>query len=156
MNLSKNFTLAELIKSETATKRKITEQFSPPQSVIDNLAKLCGDILQPFRDEWGKPVKITSGYRCERLNTAVKGVKSSAHIKGKAVDISIVGLSQAEAVQLVETLIKVGAKRIGLGWTFIHVDNDYAKPNPSIFLYGSKTPDFLLKKRSHFLQLMKK
>jgi uncharacterized protein YcbK (DUF882 family) len=155
MQLSKNFTLAELVKSETATKNKFTEQFTPPPQVVSNLIDLCTDILQPFRDKWGKAVKLSSGYRCLRLNTAVKGVKSSAHVSGKAVDISIVGLSQAEVFKMVELLIEVGAKRIGLGWSFIHVDNDYSKPTPAVFLYGSKTPTWLSAKKEVWLKMIK-
>lgn len=155
MKLTENFTLDELLESQTARVKKIHEQFDPPKEIIDNLRVLCEDILQPFRDDWGRPVKITSGYRCERLNKAVNGVKSSAHTKGKAVDISISGLKPEDVIKMVETLIANGAKRVGLGWSFIHVDNDYKKPTPSVFLYGSKTPNYLLKKREYFLGLIK-
>lgn len=155
MNLSKNFTLEELLHSKTAISKKIIEQFKPGDEIINNLKILCVYILQPFRDIWGKPVKITSGYRCERLNAAVKGVKSSAHTKGKAVDISIVGMSQTDVDAMIKCLIQVGAKRIGLGWSFIHVDNDYAKPTPAVFLYGSKTPSWLASKKDLYLKLIK-
>jgi uncharacterized protein YcbK (DUF882 family) len=84
---------------------------------------------------------FTSGYRCLKLNKAVGGVANSAHTTGSAVDIEF--HSEAQAKKLIEALIKAGFKRIGLGWSFIHVDIDHTKPHPAVWLYGSKTPTWL-------------
>ena len=47
------------------------------------------EVLQPLRDFLGKPVVISSGYRCAELNKAVGGVRNSQHMKGEAADIHV-------------------------------------------------------------------
>ena len=99
MNLSANFTLNELTKSETATRLDIDN--TPNEEQIESLRLLCENILQPVRDHFGKPVKISSGFRCAELNSspAVGGSKTSDHCKGQAADIEIAGIANAELAQ---------------------------------------------------------
>lgn len=75
MNLSKHFTLDEFIKSRTAVRLGI-ENF-PTSEHLENLRDLVEQILEPLRVHYGRPVIITSGYRCEALNKAVGGAKNS-------------------------------------------------------------------------------
>lgn len=96
MNLSKNFTLEEMLESQAARRKGISEQFTPPKEAIDNLKTLCVKLLQPVRDKIGKPILISSGYRCKRTNRAVGGKATSHHIKGMAADINGVGYSNRE------------------------------------------------------------
>lgn len=79
MNLSKNFTLGELIRSGTASRMGLTEQFKPGSEIVDNLTELCTHVLQPLRDFLGAPIFVSSGYRCPRLNKAV-GAQVTASI----------------------------------------------------------------------------
>ena len=60
MNLSRNFTLQELIKSDTAIRLNIDN--NPNGDQIDKLKQLCENVLQPVRDQFGR-VKVTSGFR---------------------------------------------------------------------------------------------
>jgi hypothetical protein len=69
MQLTKNFSLHELTKSDTADRLDIDNQ--PNEEQIESLRLLCENILQPVRDHFGKPVKITSGFRCSALNQPV-------------------------------------------------------------------------------------
>ena len=85
MNLTENFTYEELIKSDTARIRKISN--IPDEHQKKNLKRLAKDLLQPIRDAYGKPITVTSGFRCEELNRAVGGSKTSAHRYGLAADI---------------------------------------------------------------------
>jgi len=86
--LSPHFTLHELLASQTATRKKITEQFEPPQEIIDNLAYLAKNLLEKLREINGNNCLIvSSAYRCPRLNKAVGGVATSQHIRGEAADI---------------------------------------------------------------------
>lgn len=87
--LSTNFTLEELIEAGSARRLGFDEQFDPSQEVIVNLTKLCCKVLQPLRDAIGHPLRVTSGYRCERLNKAVGGSKTSEHKEGKAADVEL-------------------------------------------------------------------
>lgn len=92
-SLSHNFWLHEFVVSETANKLGIDN--TPPPSAIENLRMLCVNVLQPARDQIGRPFKITSGYRCARLNKAVGGVANSKHLTGHAADIAVNGTVQA-------------------------------------------------------------
>lgn len=86
MQITRNFTLEEFVKSETATKHNIDN--TPSQNVINNIVSLCG-VLQKIRDRYGKPMHINSGYRCPKLNSKVGGSKTSQHMNGSAADISV-------------------------------------------------------------------
>jgi hypothetical protein len=84
MRLSPNFTLDEMIVSETAARRGIDNTPSP--EVIENLKQLAA-ALQEVRSILGnKPIIVSSGYRSPELNTAVGGSARSDHCKGLAVD----------------------------------------------------------------------
>ena len=92
MRLSKNFTYEELCRSDVAKRRGINNRPRTKEEekrVIENLKALCMEVLQPLRDFLGKPVVISSGYRCAELNKAVGGVKNSQHMKGEAADIHV-------------------------------------------------------------------
>ena len=84
MQLSKNFTLEEMVKSDTAKRLRIRN--CPSKAEIDNLLFLSLFILQPIRNFTGR-VNVTSGYRCQELNDAIKGSKTSQHRLGQAADI---------------------------------------------------------------------
>lgn len=82
----KYFTIKELCSSFTAIQKKIDN--TPNSSIVNNLKQLVDCILDPLRERYGKPIKVNSGYRCIALNEAVKGSKTSQHIKGLAADIT--------------------------------------------------------------------
>ena len=85
--LTKNFTLEEFERSDTAKRLKIDNRV--PQFAVERLRTLCEKVLQPVRDHFGVPIIITSGYRCPDLNDAVRGATSSQHMKGEAADFKI-------------------------------------------------------------------
>lgn len=85
MNLSKNFSLAELCNSHTAKKLGIDN--TPNEIEIENLRYLCLKVLQPLRDNKGQAININVGFRNRKLNNAVGGSSTSFHLKGCAVDI---------------------------------------------------------------------
>lgn len=91
MQITRNFSLDEFVKSETARKYNIDN--TPPQNVINNIVSLCG-VLQKIRDKYGKPMHINSGYRCPKLNSKVGGSKTSQHMNGSAADISVGSVKQ--------------------------------------------------------------
>ena len=86
--LSTHFTFHELTASQTATRKGITEQFSPPPEIVENLRFLSSNLLEKLRELNGNsPLMVSSGYRCPRLNKAVGGKPNSQHLRGEAVDI---------------------------------------------------------------------
>ena len=76
MNLSRNFTLQELIKSDTAIRLDINN--NPNSGQIEKLKDLCENILQPVRDHFGR-VKVTSGFRSEQLCIKINSSVNSQH-----------------------------------------------------------------------------
>ena len=94
MQLSKHFTLSEMIKSQTALRKGIDN--TPSEQVINNLKQLCINVLEKVREHFDKPILINSGYRSVKLNTAIGGSKTSQHVTGEAADIEIPGISNLE------------------------------------------------------------
>ena len=82
----KYFTFTEFERSDTATKFAIDNTM--PESAKKNVSELVDKVLDPLREAWGKPITVTSGYRCPELNKAVGGAKTSHHLSGMAADIS--------------------------------------------------------------------
>lgn len=85
MKLSKNLTLAEAIKSNTATRLGIDN--NPTQEHLENMKLVAEKIFQPIREYFSVPIGVSSMYRSEALNKAVRGSKTSQHCKGQAIDI---------------------------------------------------------------------
>lgn len=85
MKLSKNLSLAEVTKSNTAKRLGIENQ--PDEWEIENLKAIASDVFQPLRDAFKCPIYVSSGYRSEKLNTAIGGSSRSQHIQGRALDL---------------------------------------------------------------------
>jgi 4-hydroxy-3-methylbut-2-en-1-yl diphosphate synthase IspG/GcpE len=84
MKLSKNFTLSEIIHSNTAKRLGINN--APNKEHLKNMQVLVRDLIQPIRDALG-PIRISSGYRNPELNRAIGGSSKSQHCKGEALDL---------------------------------------------------------------------
>ena len=94
MRLSKNFSLAELTKSQTATRKGIDNE--PSTEHVENLIHLAETVLQPIRDEFGRPVVISSGYRSPELCEAIGSSAKSQHAKGEAADFEVPGMDNMQ------------------------------------------------------------
>ena len=90
MQLSQHFTLEEMTKSQTGSRKGVDN--TPGQKEIDNLKQLCEHVLEYIRVRFGKPITVNSGYRGPALNKAIGGAKNSQHMSGQAADIEIVGV----------------------------------------------------------------
>lgn len=131
--LSPNFSLAEMLVSQTATRLGFDEQFNPTDQVVENLRLLCVHVLQPLRDHLGYPLKVNSGYRCRSVNTHIGGARNSQHISGHAADIIDTYNGNG---QLLRTIFHLGIPydqvidEFGLAWIHIsynHNDNRFHK-----------------------------
>jgi uncharacterized protein YcbK (DUF882 family) len=114
---------------------KITENFSLhefnckdgsliPNEYLPNVIELANN-LQVLRDEIGKPITINSGYRSPKYNAKVGGARNSQHLKGKASDLRVSGITPKELAEVIEKLIKEGKMKqggIGIYKTFTHYD----------------------------------
>jgi zinc D-Ala-D-Ala carboxypeptidase len=100
VNLSKNFTLSEMVKSETALRHDMDN--APSQEVISNLQELAVNVLQPVREHFDRGVKVNSGYRSPDVNAKVGGSRTSDHCRGMAADIEIPGVPNAELAEWIK------------------------------------------------------
>ena len=93
MQLSRNFSLLELTKSDTAIRKGIDN--NPNADQIEKLKLLCENILQPVRDHFGR-VKVTSAFRSVELCLAINSSANSQHAKAEACDFECPGVDNAE------------------------------------------------------------
>lgn len=107
MKQFKYFTLAELLKSNKAAELRIDN--TPTFEVVDHLAVLTDRILEPLRAAYGKPIYVTSGYRCPKLNKVVGGAQTSGHLRGDAADLQ--ARDMAGFKQFVVAFLKAGCVR---------------------------------------------
>ncbi len=136
--LSPHFTLAELIRSDIAIRKGIDN--TPPAEVLENLRLLAAG-LERVRDVLGRPVHISSGYRSPKLNAAVGGSKTSAHMQGLAADITAPAFGSPEDVvrALAKEMATIQADQIILefppnGW--VHVGfPDVTMPRGQVLVY---------------------
>ncbi len=85
-NISEHISFDEATNSPTAIRLKIVNE--PNESQLESMKVVANMLFEPLREWYGKPIKINSFFRCEALNTAVGGSKTSQHCKGEAIDIS--------------------------------------------------------------------
>jgi len=100
MQLSKHFTLEEFEKSQTATRKGITNKAGSGE--IKNLTDLWYEVLEPVRAKFDKPIIITSGFRSPELCEAIGSKATSQHAKGQAVDFEIAGVSNLQVALWIE------------------------------------------------------
>lgn len=118
MNLTPHFTLEEMTSSSKAKALKIDN--TPSAEIVENL-KALAVALELIRSVIGKPLKISSAYRCPALNTAVKGSKTSAHVQGMAADFTVDGMAPR---QICEKIIAAGIPHDQI------IMEDMSKSNP--------------------------
>lgn len=110
---------------------KLTEHFTVSEFACPCCAECKMDEkflnrLEKFRIEWGKPLVINSGFRCQKHNRSVAGVPGSQHLKGNAADISVEAKDRYFFVALA---FVHGFRGIGVGKNFVHVDSRIEAPS---------------------------
>ena len=86
MKLSKNLSLAECLKSQTAKRLGISNE-PHDDWVVENLRAIAENVFQPLRDGLGVPIYVSSSYRGPELNRAIGGSTRSQHMEGRALDL---------------------------------------------------------------------
>ncbi|BCV07010.1 MAG: hypothetical protein CM15mV150_050 [Caudoviricetes sp.] len=146
MQLSKHFTLSEMEKSQTATRKGISNKAGSGE--IKNLTDLCYEVLEPVRAKFEKPIIITSGYRSPELCEAIGSKSTSQHAKGQAVDFEIAGVSNLQVAlwiqnncnfdQLILEFWKAEDKEPNSGW--VHCSYKEGSNRKQVLTYsGGKT-----------------
>lgn len=126
----KYFTIFELSVSVVA--QRFGMDNTPPVHVMHNLEKLTRQLLDPARELWGKPLVVTSGYRCKELNRMIGGVSNSQHLTGCAADIVTLGNNRMQNYQLYlmiknsglpyDQLIAEDCQHLVCGWVHVSFD----------------------------------
>ena len=137
MKLTEHFTLEELTNSPTANRLHI-DNF-PSDTIISSLMELS-ELLEKIRNIYNKPIVVTSGYRCEKLNKAVGGVKTSQHMKGEAADIRSLSNTRKDNKELFDLIVKmVKSNDIYVGqvideynYNWIHISTPHLTNNNQI------------------------
>ena len=114
------------------TKNFTDDEFRCPCCGKEEMDRDFVGQLQEARDKAGTPFNINSGWRCQKHNGAVGGVEASSHLVGQATDLR--AHTSNERFKIIEALIRVGFKRIGIGRTYIHVDNNNTKTQGVMWL----------------------
>lgn len=100
------FTIGEFVRSDTAERLCIDNRL-PSLKESDNIRRLVLNVLDPLRRAYGKPIRISSGYRCPKLNAIVGGSPTSDHMTGCAADIQSIPASKSEHQKLFELILKL-------------------------------------------------
>ena len=119
MNLSKHFTLEEFTRSQTAARHGIANDPKPEH--IDNMKRLCRIVLEPIREAAERPIYISSGYRCTRLNELIGGSETSAHRFGRAADFVIPTMTPFEVCEMIRDLNLVYDQLIHEFGRWVHI-----------------------------------
>jgi hypothetical protein len=104
MKLSEHLDLSEVIRSESAKRKGISNM--PTQEHIENFKLLAEKIFQPIREHFRCPIHISSGYRSKELNAAIGGSLTSQHCSGEAIDIDMDGTPNGVTNRMVFDYIK--------------------------------------------------
>lgn len=141
MKITEHFTLAEAEASDTAKRLGIDN--SIPESLMNNLKRMC-ETLEEIRAIFGKPLMISSFYRCPDLNKKVGGSKTSAHMECRACDFTIKGVETDEVFESIkhsniifDQLILESSSK-GSTWVHIGIHKDGSEPRRMV-MTGSKT-----------------
>lgn len=120
----KYFSFQEMERSDTAVRYAIDN--SIPENLKNNVARLVDNVLDPLREAWGRPLTVSSGYRCPALNKAVGGSATSHHLRGMAADITTG--NNADNRRLFQLIINLGLPFTQLiderDFSWVHVSYD--------------------------------
>ena len=138
MKLSEHFTYDELTSSATAKRLGLCN--APDAKSLDNLKRLCEDVLEPLRMKWGRPIIVTSGYRSPTLNKLVGGAKNSDHRFGAASDIRTVSNSREDNEKLFKLAVRMAndgeieCRQIidEYGYQWLHISINHPDNSPKL------------------------
>lgn len=126
MKLSKHFTLSEFERSGKA--KEIGVKNKAPVELYSRLSTLCEKVLEPVREHFGRPVRITSGFRCLQLNRAIGSRDTSQHTLCEAADIVIDGIEPLEIAKFIHLHLSFD-QCIEENGRWVHVSYTKRRPN---------------------------
>jgi zinc D-Ala-D-Ala carboxypeptidase len=133
MQLSTHYTLADLTASQTAARRRISNQ--PPEMMVRKLRVIAWAILEPVSAHFGVRAVVSSGYRSPKVNAIIGGSSSSQHMQCEAVDLKVPGVSNLKVAQwirdnlLFDQLILEPVDAPDMAARWVHVSLNLDGPN---------------------------
>lgn len=141
MMLSGHLSLAEMVRSSTALRHGIDN--TPPAHAIERMKVLAATLFEPARKLLWVRLHVNSGYRCLELNRAVKGSKTSAHMRGEAIDFVPIDMDKMDAFRILrdsdlpyDQLIEECGRD---GWIHMAIAREGQQPRREV-LYASGSP----------------
>lgn len=131
--LTKNFTRAEMLVSNTATRHGISN--NPESLEIEINILKSAQFMQSVRDKVEKPIRILSCYRSPRVNRLVGGSRNSAHMKGLAIDFICPGLANKELAKIIQDNFKYDQLILEFppnGWVHVGIATATANRNQEL------------------------
>lgn len=104
-----------------------------PHGTVEKIDPLFLVALEKLEERCDQTLEYTSGFRCKECNLRAGGVKNSAHLRGKAVDIR--ADTSSERFQILRHAFSMNFRRIGVGRTIIHIDMDCDLPQDVVWIY---------------------
>ena len=137
MNLSPNFTLEELTHSEIGIRKGIDN--TPPADIVANLSELAL-TLEKVRYLLGVPMHINSAYRSPKVNAAVGGSSTSAHMTGQAADFTApaFGTPQEIAIEIAASDIEFDQLIFEGAWVHLSIRGDMRRQVLTAHFVGGK------------------
>lgn len=140
MKLSEHLDLAEVVKSDSAKRKGISNMPTPEH--LENFKKLAENVFEPIRKHFGVPIHISSGYRSKELNAVIGGASNSDHCFGMALDLDQQGHGGGVTNKQVFDFIKDNLKFKQLIWEggtkqepdWVHVSYDEKNLKKEILL----------------------
>ena len=129
--ISENFSWEEFEASIEALEYGIDNTI-PNENIAMNIRSLVVNVLQPLRTAMGKPLNISSGYRCNTLNKAIGGAKGSQHIRGEAADL--IAPDPLLLAQMVQKK-KLPFDQMILHSDFVHISHKFNQTERGQILY---------------------
>lgn len=137
-----NFKAEEFIDSNLAKMEGIDNNIYE-QEVLENL-KITADKAQEIRDKLDHPVKISSAYRCLKLNRLLGSKDTSQHLKGQAIDFTCKGFGVPEDIIHFLKRQKVEVDQCLMEGSWIHLSIK-KEGNRNQFAYYTKDSDGIRK-----------
>ena len=125
----RHFTISEMLHSDTAVRRRLWNGAGRAEE--EALRALVDAVLDPLREAWGRPIAVTSGYRCKRLNQMVGGAPTSQHMRGEAADVTAgsAGANRELARLAVRLGLPFGQLINENGYSWVHISHSATSTN---------------------------